>query len=213
MSGTSRHSSEGNDALEGWGLLSTHKRPSVTAAHHATRHRRESTLLRHSASHSERLFLPRTGPRPMGEASKILFGSGREAFDNQEQIKRQHEDGSPYRRDLRRAVIDEAAQDIGPPGELTALLDALERELLAAPADEVRAAWRETGRAHNIACQEVRVLLNEAIAASEEGSAATLPPDTSTRLDRLLGVSRELRPPARCHPCASSFPARSCRRH
>jgi hypothetical protein len=82
------------------------------------------------------------------------------------------------------------------------------RELLAAPADEVCAAWRETGRAHNIACQEVRVLLNEAIAASEEGSAATLPPDTSTRLDRLLGASRELRPPARCHPCASAFPGR-----
>ena len=53
-----------------------------------------------------------------GKQAKILFGSGGEAFDNQEQIKRQHEDGSPYRRDLRRAVIDEAAQDIGPPGEI-----------------------------------------------------------------------------------------------
>jgi len=39
------------------GPQTTHKRPSVTAAHHATRHRQESTLLSHSASHSERLFL------------------------------------------------------------------------------------------------------------------------------------------------------------
>jgi hypothetical protein len=100
-----------------------------------------------------------------------------------------------------------------PQSGLTALLDALERELLAAPADEVRAALRETGRARNIACQEVRALLNEAIAASEEGSAATPPLDTCAGLDRLLGVSRELRPEARCHPRASAVPAWHCRRH
>jgi hypothetical protein len=95
------------------------------------------------------------------------------------------------------------------------LLDALERELLAAPADEVRDAWRETGRARNIACQEVRALLNKAIVASDEGSAATVSPDTCARieLDRLLGVSRELRAEARCHPRADSVPAWSCRRH
>jgi hypothetical protein len=97
--------------------------------------------------------------------------------------------------------------------ELTALLDALERELLAAQADEVRDAWRESGRARNIACQEVRALLNEAIAASEEGSAATLPPDACTGLDRLLGASTKLRPAVRCHPHASSAPAWSWRRH
>jgi len=96
---------------------------------------------------------------------------------------------------------------------LTALLDALERELLAAPGDEVRDALREAGRARNIACQEVRALLNEAIAASEEGSAATLLPDTCTGLDRVFGFSRELRPEARCHPHRSAFAAWSCRRH
>jgi hypothetical protein len=100
-----------------------------------------------------------------------------------------------------------------PQSGLTALLDALERELLAAQTDEVRDAWRGTGRARNIARQEVRALLNEAIAASEEGSAATLPPDTCTGLDPLLGISRELRPAARCHPRASAFPAWSYRRH
>jgi hypothetical protein len=99
-----------------------------------------------------------------------------------------------------------------PQFEIAALLDALERELLAAHADEVRDAWRETGRARNIACQEVRAALNEAIAASEEGSAATPPPDTCTGLDRLLGVSRELRPAARCHPRANAFSAWSDRR-
>jgi hypothetical protein len=96
---------------------------------------------------------------------------------------------------------------------LTALLDALERELLAAPADEVRAAVRETGRVRNIARQEVRVLLNEAIAASEEDSAAASPPDTRAGLDRVLGVSIELRPEARRHPHRSAFAAWSCRRH
>ena len=95
---------------------------------------------------------------------------------------------------------------------LTALLDALERELLAADVDEVRDALRETGRARKIACQEVRVLLNEAIAASEEGAAAPSP-DTCAGLDRLLGVSRKLQPEARCHPRAGAFPAWSCRRH
>jgi hypothetical protein len=100
-----------------------------------------------------------------------------------------------------------------PQSELTALLDALEGELLAAQADEVRDAWRESGRTGNIACQEVRALLDEAIAASEGGSAATLPPDTCAGLDRLFGVSRVLRAEARCHPRASAFPALSCRRH
>jgi hypothetical protein len=97
-----------------------------------------------------------------------------------------------------------------PQSGLTALLDALERELFAAHADEVRDAWRESGRARNIACHEVRALLNKAIAASEEGSAAP-PPDTCTGLDRLLGVSRQLRPGVRCHSRASAVPAWSCR--
>jgi hypothetical protein len=77
----------------------------------------------------------------------------------------------------------------------------------------VRDAWRETGPARNIACQEVRALLNDAIAANEDGSAATLPPDTCAGIDRLFGVSRQLRPADRGQPCASAFPALSCRRH
>jgi hypothetical protein len=100
-----------------------------------------------------------------------------------------------------------------PQSRLSALLDALERELLAVPAYEVRADLREAGRAHNIARQEVRVLLNEAIAASEEDSASASPPDTRAGLDRLLGVSRELRSEARCHTHGSAFAAWSCRRH
>jgi hypothetical protein len=100
-----------------------------------------------------------------------------------------------------------------PQSRLTALLDALERELLAAPADEVRHAWRKTGRARDIACQEVRVLLNKAIAASEEDSVAAPPPDIRAGLDRLLGVSRELRAAPRGHPQANAFPALSSRRH
>jgi hypothetical protein len=97
--------------------------------------------------------------------------------------------------------------------ELTALLDALERELLAAPAGEVRDAWRGTGRARSIACQEVRALLDEAIAAGEDGSAATPPPDTCAGIDQLFDVSRQLRPADRGQPRASAFPALSCRRH
>ncbi len=61
------------------------------------------------------------------------------------------------------------------PSGLTALLDALERDLLAASADEVRDALGETGRARDAASREVRALLNEAIIASEDVSAMTIP--------------------------------------
>jgi hypothetical protein len=74
---------------------------------------------------------------------------------------------------------------------LTALLDALEAELLAAPTEEVRDILRLTGRARDVACQEVRSLLNEARAATEEGSARTRPHemrDVTIRLD--LGLHR-----------------------
>jgi hypothetical protein len=64
-----------------------------------------------------------------------------------------------------------------PPAALTTLLDALEAELLAAPTEEVRDTLRLTGRARDAACQEVRWLLNEASAATEEGSARTRPHD------------------------------------
>jgi hypothetical protein len=100
-----------------------------------------------------------------------------------------------------------------PQSGLTALLDALERELLAAQADEVPDALRESGRARNIACYEIRALLDEAIAESEDVDAATLPPDICTGLDRLLGLPRELRPVTRGDPRISGASAWSCRRH
>jgi hypothetical protein len=61
------------------------------------------------------------------------------------------------------------------PSGLRALLDALERDLLAAPTDEVREVLRETGRAPETAREEVRALLNEAIIASEDVSPVTVP--------------------------------------
>ena len=71
-----------------------------------------------------------------------------------------------------------AIRHVAPPSSgLTALLDALEQDLLAAPVVEVLDAQRETGRARRAACQEVRSLLNEAVAASEDSSAVAAPPD------------------------------------
>ena len=63
-----------------------------------------------------------------------------------------------------------------PQSRLTALLDALEQEVMAAPAEEVRDAFREAGRARTVASREVRGLLNDAVAASEDGSAIMPPP-------------------------------------
>lgn len=54
------------------------------------------------------------------------------------------------------------------PFGLTALLDALEQDLLAAPVDEVMDVQCETGRARQAASQEVRSVLNEAEIASED---------------------------------------------
>ena len=64
-----------------------------------------------------------------------------------------------------------------PLAALTTLLDALEAELLAAPTVEVRFSLYLTGRARDAACQEVRSLLTDAGAATEEGSAPTRPHD------------------------------------
>ena len=96
---------------------------------------------------------------------------------------------------------------VSPQSGLTALLDALEAELFAAPADDLRDALCEAGRAGTLVCHEVRALLNEAIAENEDGSAATLWFDTCARtgLDRIFGISRELR--------AGAFLAQSYRRH
>jgi hypothetical protein len=96
---------------------------------------------------------------------------------------------------------------------LKALLDALERELLAAPADEVRDAWRATGRTRNFACEELRTLLDDAIAASDDCSTATLPLDTCAAPDRLFDVSRKQRFGMDGHRRLSAAPAWSFRRH
>ena len=71
---------------------------------------------------------------------------------------------------------------------LMALLDALEQDLLAAPAAEVQDAQRHTGRARRAACHEVRSLLIEALAASEDGAAATASP----RIDGRNSMQRHL---------------------
>jgi hypothetical protein len=71
---------------------------------------------------------------------------------------------------------------------LTALLDALEAELLTAPTVDV--LWL-AGQARDAACQEVRSLLNEAKAATQEGSARTKPHDMRDEPPRLdLGLYR-----------------------
>src|SRR5262249_45273374 len=101
-----------------------------------------------------------------------------------------------------------------PQSGLAMLLDALERELLAAPVDEVREAWRGIGRARNIARQEIQALLKAAIAASEDSPALQhLPPDTFTGLDRRPMVSRELGSARRDHLHPNAFSASSSRRH
>ena len=77
------------------------------------------------------------------------------------------------------------------PAMLTELLDALEAELLAAPASEVQFSLRLTGRARSAASQEVRSLLDEAKAATEEGFARTGPQDRRDEAIRLdLGLYR-----------------------
>lgn len=62
-----------------------------------------------------------------------------------------------------------------PPSALAALLDALEVDLLAAPAEEVRDVLHGTGRARDGACQEVRALLQGAAAADENSSPVATP--------------------------------------
>ena len=68
-----------------------------------------------------------------------------------------------------------------PPSALATLLDALEAELLAAPAEEVRDALRETGRARDSACQEIRTLLDDATAADADASPAPTSHDLGDR--------------------------------
>ncbi len=68
--------------------------------------------------------------------------------------------------------------------DLTALLDALEQDLLDAPAAELRDAQRATGRGWETSCQEVKSLLNEAVAATADDVAATTPISTEAASTR-----------------------------
>ena len=58
---------------------------------------------------------------------------------------------------------------------LTALLDALEQELLAASADEMRGSLSDSGRARDAICPEIRSVLNEAQIESDAGSGEVVP--------------------------------------
>lgn len=64
---------------------------------------------------------------------------------------------------------------------LTGLLDALERDLLAASTGEICDALDETEQTQDTACQDVRLLLNEAMVANEKVSAVTIPYRIQTR--------------------------------
>ena len=63
------------------------------------------------------------------------------------------------------------------PAALTALLDALESDLLGAPKEDVQAALRETGRAKDGAIREIRSLLRDAESDSDDRCPLTLPSD------------------------------------
>ena len=58
---------------------------------------------------------------------------------------------------------------------LAVLLDALEAELLAAPAADIGEALRDTARARDVLCREVRGLVNKAMTAVEDSPAAAMP--------------------------------------
>ena len=55
-----------------------------------------------------------------------------------------------------------------PPAALTALLDALEADLLGAPKEDVQAALRDTSRAKEGAIREIRSLLRDAEGGNDD---------------------------------------------
>jgi hypothetical protein len=63
------------------------------------------------------------------------------------------------------------------PAALTALLDALEADLLGASKEDVQAALRETGRAKEGAVREIRSLLRDAEGDSGDRYPLALPSD------------------------------------
>lgn len=73
------------------------------------------------------------------------------------------------------------------PAALEALLDAMEADLLAAPAGDVRDALRETGRSEDGAYREIRSVLDEACAADEDCTSTRTPsnPGSHDGLHRL----------------------------
>lgn len=63
------------------------------------------------------------------------------------------------------------------PAALTALLDALESDLLGAPKEDVKAALRETGRAKEGAVREIKSLLHDAEGDGDDQYPLSLPSD------------------------------------
>ncbi len=75
------------------------------------------------------------------------------------------------------------------PAALEALLDAMEADLLAAPAEDVQDALRETGRSKDGAYREIRLMLDEAFAA-DEGCTPTRTPSNLGSQDGLHRLYR-----------------------
>jgi len=75
------------------------------------------------------------------------------------------------------------------PAALEALLDAMEADLLAAPAEDVRDALCETGRSEDGAYREIRSVLDEACAA-DEGCTPTQTPSNLGSYDGLHRLYR-----------------------
>lgn len=68
------------------------------------------------------------------------------------------------------------------PAALTALLDALEADLLLASKDDVQTALRETGRAKEGAVREIRSLLRDAEADSADRYPLALSSDEHDKM-------------------------------
>ena len=68
------------------------------------------------------------------------------------------------------------------PAALTALLDALEADLLGVSKEEVHAALRETGRTKEGAAREIRSLLRDAERDSNDRYPLALPSDEQNEM-------------------------------
>jgi hypothetical protein len=72
-------------------------------------------------------------------------------------------------------VVQAMTKPANTPAALLALLDALEAELLDAPAEEIRSVMRETARSPDGACLEVSSLLEQSMIVSEDSLGSTIP--------------------------------------